>query len=263
MTVYVNPKSNQFMKVLPTDFDTLQISKDNWEEFGFHFIVGEATHFGVLDTQQVVDLFQVFKKLNFRQKMNLCNQIRANHGLNPIKIQDEFDKYFTEHQYDGSTQQDFLNELETGDEVIINDFPSSFSLIDWSDLEYIVLDYFNNAFEDTKYHFWRVTGFSQGELAYVWYYDFTDEEPVNADEKFKDDYQSDFDGETFTDVFENILYGTAVTILPCNSSGFSNEDDWCKSRYVAGLTTDDEMVSEYMSKAYNMVPAKKSVHYYA
>lgn len=274
MNVYVNGKTNQFMKVLPADPSILQSSKEFWEESDFHFIDGSASHFGELTTQQIVDLFQVFKHLSFSQKMKLCNKIRVHHGLKPVKTQDEFDEYLNHHK-DDSTElktedendeaivKDFLTEMETGDEVIINDFPSSFSLLDWSDIEDIVFDYFNDTFKDTKWHVWYVPGFVQGELAYVWYYDFTDEEPINASEKFKDDYQSDFDGETFTDIFQNILYGTAVTILPCDSTGSSNVDDWCNSRHVAGLTTDNEFLDEYMSKAYHMVPAKESVHYYA
>lgn len=263
MTIYVNRPGNKFVKAQDCgDEQSLSIYEDLAAQ-GYHFIYN-----GEINTYNSLHEF-LKEQLNLYQKVQLCNLLAKSRKMCPINIKDDYEEYMSWHVGDKDySYKDFFTELETGDETILDSCNDVFE----EDLTYkdqcVVFNYLDSMMNPKHWHSWLIKGYSQGDDSWVWFYDESYEPDFNL--KFTDDKQSSFYGNSIEEVLTEVLYGTYISLTPCDNTGNSSCIQESEQRIVAGFyigeddslsNTSDEYLDKYMLKQYDMIPARANIIY--
>ena len=178
----------------------------------------------------------------------------------------DFDE-LTENSTDYSPadyQEDFLEELKEGGENVESPLDTFMAINGWSEVS-LIMDFLSQNLPDFQY--WYITGYSQGESAFVWTFDKNNTD-LQKLMKAVPLYQHDPESikYTFSDYLTSVLFGSFVKVSDCNKKGERIKPYYA---YVADLYVSDEdnpyshdsSIDEYMENKYGMKPAKASVTY--
>ncbi len=266
MTIYVNKPGTKFIKAQDCsdaeNFEIHETLKDEGYQLPFDvYKEGDNSY---------TQLPKFLKKhLTLYQKVQLCNLLAKSWKVCPINIRDNYEEYMSWHIGDKDYgYKDFFKELETGDEAILDSCDEALDNIHTYKEYCVVFDYLDAIENPKHWHSWLIRGFAQGEVAWVWFYDDSCDHDFN--QKFKDNKLDSFYGDSIEEVLTEAIYGSFISLTPCDNKGMSNCEQINDQRVIAGFyigdddslsNKSDKYVDEYMLKEYGMKPALVDVTY--
>lgn len=286
MTVYVNTDGKKFKDVGNLDEPFRQDMYDDLANAGLKYYYADSGFqtFDDGDSKKAKEeLLSYLAKMPFKLQNELCNELLVEDGVwNECKI-DYYQNYLdflveTDRDYESlevddwtaqDIQEEYLACLKSRqyDSYVALDSPMSYfeSINSWSRLE-VVLDFFEKHLPNFKW--WYVTGSCQGDVAYVWTFDTSDEnfKWVHEVNRNMEHYRPK-NKYSFKNYLETLLFGSFVEIRDCDENGEVIEDgDYSivADLYIADTSDpyySDQYVNEYMKDTYAMNPAEVLVTY--